>query len=284
MVKTLVWDVHGDRSMAERLAHAARLVSNGLSAPVVAFLILAWAFALRHPVQRWFVSLVVVPFAVIWALAFSYELRNLALAVPFAGAAAGCGFVQMIHGAEGLGRRFGVNPWARIPNVLPWTVAVSHRLAGLTRVVSVPCAVLRLRLSLVVVLLLGPVVLVAATIRSDDLAKRQRELQRSAGVPDTNRQLYEHLQCQGIEGYVATDYLCMRWLPDLNRHYLACPTDGLATFQTVYERADVRYALVHKAHTAPEVRRYLEQQGGPEASRLLFDSKYYQCYCKTRDR
>ena len=39
----------------------------------------------------------VLPLALGWALGFSYELRNLALAVPLAGAAAGVGAAELLE-------------------------------------------------------------------------------------------------------------------------------------------------------------------------------------------
>ena len=55
----------------------------------------ALAFAMRDGVQRRLVLLVAIPFSLVWALGFSYDLRNIALAVPLVGAAAGIGVVGM---------------------------------------------------------------------------------------------------------------------------------------------------------------------------------------------
>ena len=64
-------------------------------------LLLAIGVGLRDPLQRWLVGLVVAPLGLIWAAGFSYDLRNLALILPFAGAAAGTG---LWRAAEWLGK------------------------------------------------------------------------------------------------------------------------------------------------------------------------------------
>ena len=59
-----------------------------------ALLLVAIGLALGDPLQRWLLGLVVVPLGLIWAAAFSYDLRNLAMILPFAGAAAGTGLLR----------------------------------------------------------------------------------------------------------------------------------------------------------------------------------------------
>jgi hypothetical protein len=61
--------------------------------------------SLRDPLQRWLVGIFVVPLGLIWAMAFSYDLRNLAMIVPWVGAAAGNGLVQIVSWGDELYRR-----------------------------------------------------------------------------------------------------------------------------------------------------------------------------------
>ena len=74
--------------------------------PAIAALLAAMALALRDPVQRRLTLLVAAPLALLWALGFSYDLRNLSLALPFAAAAAGIGVVELAE----LGKR-AVGDW-----------------------------------------------------------------------------------------------------------------------------------------------------------------------------
>ena len=82
---------HAGSTPGERLAHAGQLLTHRL--PLLALVLLAAtvAFGLHDRAQRWPVLLVAVPFPIAWAIGFSYDLRNLTLAVPFWGVAAGVG-------------------------------------------------------------------------------------------------------------------------------------------------------------------------------------------------
>ncbi len=99
----LLHDIHQGRNLWQRLLHAGGLLHAAVPLPAVAALLAAMALALRDPVQRRLTLLVAAPFALLWALGFSYDLRNIALAIPFAAAAAG-------FGASELGRR-GIGNW-----------------------------------------------------------------------------------------------------------------------------------------------------------------------------
>ena len=63
--------------------------------PAAAALLLAMAAGPAGPGPTPAVLLVAAPLALLWALGFSYDLRNLALAVPLAGMAAGIGAVEL---------------------------------------------------------------------------------------------------------------------------------------------------------------------------------------------
>jgi hypothetical protein len=76
---------------------------------------------------------------------------------------------------------------------------------------------------------------------------------------------------------IATDYLALRWLPDLAPRSVACASDDLATFRTSFDRADVRYVLVRTAAASAEVRGFLARSN---AARLLFEEQGYAFYEK----
>ena len=100
----LVHDFHEGRNLPQRLLHAASTVAEATTPAGAVLLLLAIALALRDPLQRWLVGLVIVPLGLVWAAGFSYDLRNLALVLPFAGAAAG---TVALHVVERLGRGVG---------------------------------------------------------------------------------------------------------------------------------------------------------------------------------
>ena len=100
----------------ERLAHAGQLLTHRLPGLALVSLAVAVALALSDASQRWLVLLVAVPFPIAWALGFSYDLRNLTLAVPFWGVAAGVGIESICRRAGARTRCMAARrPGARSP-------------------------------------------------------------------------------------------------------------------------------------------------------------------------
>ena len=84
-------DFHEGRDLPQRMLHGASMLVKATTPAGAVLLLLAIGGGLRDPQQRWLVGLVVVPLGLVWAAGFSYDLRNLALILPFAGTAAGMG-------------------------------------------------------------------------------------------------------------------------------------------------------------------------------------------------
>jgi hypothetical protein len=264
----LLHDIHAGRNLWQRLLFAGGMLCDAISLPALVVLLLAMCFSMRDSVQRWLVLLVAGPFSLLWALGFSYDLRNVSLAVPFVGMAAGIGIAE-------LGQMI-----ARVPLAMPVLAFVGRRHIHWH---TFPI-VRSLPLGYVVALLAVPLLLLGSQVSRDDLIARHRRLQEHIGMSDVNEHLYEYQRRQGIEGLIATDYLAMPWLPELSEHGLRCTADTLESFRLVYDKADVKYALLYKGHTCPQVQQYLATAGGPGDSQLLFDLSVYRLYKKTERR
>lgn len=78
---------------------------------------------------------------------------------------------------------------------------------------------------------------------------------------------------------IATDYLALRWLPNIGPRSVACASDDLATFRKSFDRADVRYILVRSDGVASEVRDFLARS---RAARMLFEEHGYVFYEKLK--
>ena len=135
------------------------------------------------------------------------------------------------------------------------------------------------------------VMLAAAVVASigiglgpDKLAGRQTNLQRKAGHAKLNEQLYAYDASEGISGGIATDYLCMKWLPGLCSHYCACSVTNLDAFRQVYERDDVQFAMVHENNTSTDVWAYLRQLESEGKSCLVLEKQQYCFFKKNRVR
>ena len=172
----LLNDIHAGRNLWQRLIHAGGLLREALSLPGMLLVAAAVAFAMRDGVQRRLVLLVAIPFSLVWALGFSYDLRNIALAVPLVGAAAGIGVVRVVE-AFALNRK-------RTAGLAP-SVKPAHEAFGTWRVLS-------LRIGYVALLLAVLVLLLGMRFGRDKLIARHRKLQETIGMSDVSRQMCEY--------------------------------------------------------------------------------------------
>ncbi len=260
----LVRDAHEGRNLPARLAHAGGLLADATTLPGGALLLVAMAASLADRRTRWTLGMFVLPLGLVWATAFSYDLRNLALLAPFVGAAAGAGLVRIIRWMErtaGWAERSeshqevaktGGNrgAWPTLHGFCVWQAA-----------------------GIVAVLLIASTL----CVRDETLLSLQRRQLRQVGIADLNDRLSAFSQSQPGRSLIATDYLALRWLPDFGPRSIACAADDLAKFRKSFDRADVRYVLVRTAAASEEVRGLLAQ---PTTAKLLFEEHGYAFYEK----
>jgi hypothetical protein len=264
----LLADFHEGRTLPQRMLHGASMVVEATTPVGAAVLLLAIGIALGDPPQRWLVGLVVVPLGLIWAAAFSYDLRNLALILPFAGAAAGTG---LLRAAEWLG------------NSVPRS-ALLH--AGVEGEPDTPAAGRRagrpvrwMRVGHVAGFLALAVVAACLCVSDKTLRQWQQRQQRLVGIPELNRRLYAYFESRGGPAVIAADYQAMPWLPELGPRSVRCGCESLNAFRATYDRPEVGYALVRYKGAATAVQEYLD---GP-AARLVFENGEYRFYEKSRE-
>lgn len=259
----LVDDFHEGRSLPQRMFHAESMVTEAITPVGAVFLLLAIGVALRDPVQRWLMGLVVVPLGLIWAAAFSYDLRNLASILPFAGAAAGTG---LLRAAEWLG------PWKKAS----CTVFTPNK--AIAEVVSVRAGgrLRWLRVGHFAGLVALAVVAACLCVSDTTLRECQSRQQRMVGIPELNQRLYAYFESHGGPAVMATDYQAMPFLPELGSRSVPCICETLNSFRSIHDRPEVRYALVRHKGAATAVQEYLD---GP-AGRLIFEARGYRFYEK----
>ena len=297
----LVSDFHEGRSLPQRLLHGAGMLADAITPAGAALLLLAIAAGLRDPLTRWLVGLVVAPLGLIWAAGFSYDLRNLTLVLPFAGAAAGMGLSRAVerlggsHGSEpgrathlrsgtslhcppgqpaGESQAGGPLRWLRVGPTGPGTrqEACNSVVPGappairlLFRCAGCPAGVLALA-----------VVAACLCVSDTTLREWQARQQRLVGIPKLNQQLYAYFESHGGSAVIATDYLAAAWLPELGPRSVRCTCLASNEFRETYDRPEVRYALVRQNGAATAVLEYLD---GP-AGRLVFEACGYGLYEK----
>jgi hypothetical protein len=219
-----------------RADHGDRLVHLG------AVLILLGVFHTRGRLAL----LLFAPYYVFWALFFSYEVRTLALGLPFAAHAMACGLdtaASWVRRASGMLPRWspGANAQAAAAIVLAaWALLNLAPMLGAERIagwrwmlIGLAAAVLAsirggslqpiaLRVPLPAILIAGIGAVGAAQAMmwpSAAIVDRQLALRREAGVAPLNRRLYECQRRGFLKGLIETDYHHLEFLPGLGSHH-----------------------------------------------------------------
>jgi hypothetical protein len=200
--------LHRERTYLQRFAYGMGQLRERLGWAVLYVLLPASLLATicLDRKWRWVVLLVVVPSVVLWAVFFSYDLRNIAVAIPLSATAGALG-AAAVFGP--LGRR----------------VAWYPRPMGPVNAVGL----------LVVVLLVAPHFRSSGSLRREQVAQ-----QRLIGDPAFNAVLYVYAEQHGFHGTVLTNYQMMRQLPGLSQFYAYADNE----FSTL-EAVDARMKAVH---------------------------------------
>lgn len=189
----MVQQAHGIAPLGERvemafqglLVHRHRVLQ-----PLVLGMFFLMLLGLFHSGSRGPALFIMLPFTVIWALFFSYDLRNLALGVPFMAFSAGCGAEVLKKFLVRLGQRVKI----KIPVI--WAL---------------------------VFLLMGLIVLNFMVFKPGVIVKHQELKKMKVGDAGLNDLLYDYHKKKGLTGKIATNYLYLKFLPGLQDYYFYRP-------------------------------------------------------------
>jgi hypothetical protein len=270
----LLTDFHQQRDLLERLFYAGSTIVEAVTPWGAALALIALAVSLRDPIQRWLLGTLVAPLGLVWAFAFSYDLRNLAVIVPFVGAAAGAGLMQIAAWASKLGASWAPAQGDIMRRQSPPPIRPDIPGARPLAPSAAPSATLRVGHCIGLMLLL--LFAVSLCISDERLLLWQQQQQRMVGVPDLNRELYAYA-ADDPQALIATDYQAMRWLPELGERSVVCTCHELSAFRQTFDRPEVRYVLVRTEGAAREVREFLQDHA---AAQLLFENHGFAFYGK----
>jgi len=186
----MVQGVHHYNSYTERLANAFNQLATRRH-PKLKFLvwsgILLIFCGLFHR-KSWAVTLfIVIPYSLMWGFFFSYDTRNLALAIPFAAFSAAFGLAFLKRLFKG---------WSKLP---------------------------RRQIPLVPVIIAGLLLLTVlnfTVLKKETLIQHQTRLRMKIGNARLNDLLYQYHREKGIKGKIATNYPYLEYLPGLGQFYL----------------------------------------------------------------
>lgn len=228
--------VHGGRSGMERMNFALGSIADHLGRLWTYLLVpLGLIFGAADRTWRWLLIGIVAPWFFAWVMLFSYDMRNLALAIPFAGVITGVGLYDLCR---------------MCVEKLPWSF-------------------IKARWRVVMPALAAMAVLAAIVVYPDDrLIRHQIELQKLIGYQRVNNALYEYEQSKGFSGKIATRYQFLGYLPGLKQYYVPLEVSGVTLDQFLRTVQQLRpaYFLWQRSQTDPQIDSYV---------RAKIDSRQY---------
>jgi len=182
--------LHGDRDVIERLAHAMSILYDKLGLALITVLIAAYIFALRDTRWRWVLCLFVLPYTIIWAVGFSYSLRNLLPIIPLSAALCGLAAAPVWDRFQTLYDRQVSSPWPP-----PWPkVTNPRRWVALAMFCLVAMATL-------------------LPIGDADLHARQTDQLWKIGDEALNRAVSDLIESEPEKPLILTNYAILKRLP-----------------------------------------------------------------------
>jgi hypothetical protein len=250
-VAYLTGSIHGDRSYMQRLLHSCELLGKKMGRGDPRYIIVVVATTLIstiRPIGRGALLLLALPYLLIWAFLFGYDLRNMSLAVPFIALACGVGchvIFRWIGKALPAGKA-----WIEFE----WLYAKGPRRANV--------------LIGLLVLLFGSNFVYTAPI----LKKHQLEKQRDVGNPELNKELIAFFKVNPPSGKIWSNYYGLRTIPGLKEYHLHGNARRYKHYANRMARNDVHYLLFRESSTCdPRVREDIRRGISEEKYAVLFD-------------
>ena len=184
ITSTLIFDIHKGRGLWERLGHAWHLIEMRTFPGELILLILFVSLSLVVKRYRLITLLVAFPYALFWALGFSYDKRNIALSLPFFGLSAAMGMGTI---------------WSSLK-------AIAVKILGVSESKFKPIALISIGLGLMVALNYW---LDYHTLQR----QHTRDIVNTAGVVPLNHHLAEYFREDRPSGKILTSYKNLLWIP-----------------------------------------------------------------------
>lgn len=259
----LFTNLHKDPTYAGRLRHGIRMLRGALPFnDALGCLAVLHVISIIRRNTRWLYLLVIAPLTVIWAVGFSYSLRNLVLVVPLMGLSAGVGLVELLGAAGWLAARLAGAE-------LNWGGGTVIPLNGKPIPMAADSGPAWARAGVKIALLV--IVVASFSLPRDRLLERQTTLQREVGDPSLNKVLYEYHETRPLRGLISTHYAALNYLPGFESRAIGLPMGSFETYEKHRTRQDVHYILIPS---------WLDPSYNPkivEDVRRRIESKEYKC-------
>ena len=195
-LKFLFVDIHHDASLIQRFVNG---LENLRASPVFFLVLMVLSlFSLFIRRSRWFTLGITLPSIIIVGLFFSYDDRNIIVSFPFLAYSASYGTAYLL-GILKLGK------------LKEYFISKFPRFSIRRKVVKIRLWPSRVLFLLVFLAILASVFLVGAY--GDTIKQNQIEKQKTIGIMELNKQVYDYKEKNGIEGKIITDYYWITVMP-----------------------------------------------------------------------
>jgi hypothetical protein len=214
-------------------------------------------FCLRDKNWRYLLALVAVPYYLIWAFFFSYDLRNVALAIPLFGIAMGLGMQNIFAGLTLLSQRLFDLPARKAAPVSSARLSAPP-VSGESRTTDNRAGVRAIPTSCTLMLLaslpglLGLIYLVR-NYDDDFLVQRQLRLQRMLCGATVNRMFYDS-GFLNTKGGILTDLMLCNHLPGFENRCTTVDFTNYDSYASAIKGGDFRYIYLPSDDCSQKVR------------------------------
>jgi hypothetical protein len=246
----MVQEVHKIGSYVERFRQGMRnLISyRSPKLKVIPIAIMALVFfGLFHRKSWWVTLVIVIPYSLIWGFFFSYDTRNLSIAVPFIA-------FSSAYGATWLKKTV-------FNTRKDW---LSFRLPLLPLVA----------IALIILILLN-----FTLLKKENIIRQQEKQMLHMGELELNTLLTNFYKNQGLKGKIASNYLYLKYLPGLKDYFvLKSGRVTLAYLKYLETDAgnDIRYLLMPLIlKSEKDVMIYFQEQIQANRYKMIFKNRGY---------
>lgn len=194
--------------------------------------------------------LVCIPYTIIWAFFFSYDVRNLVFIFPILALCAGGAMVNLFTFIRNHGSDF----FNKIKNIklFYFVILLIIGLAALNHIYS-----------------------------NEYLISKQIIAQKSIGSPVLNRALYSYNENNKINGKILTDYRFLNYLPELNEYFLGYnfkkiyDDKYIDSFFSEIKNPDINFILCPLGETDQKISDYIQERIDNGTYEVLFEIETY---------
>lgn len=194
-----------------------------------------------------------IPYYILWAFFFSYDLRNVYLLFPLIGLSVGTGIIETINIVKFLYFNQDDDSSSYIYRV------VLHLFFIILFLATIGISFFKLE----------------KKISLDGLGTKHTELEKSIGDPFINSAIYEYIGDQTITKNILSNYQYLKYLPILKDHYTQQLFEKRASsdfdeFQSNLKIKNIGYIL-YPIYTDEKIQDYIKERIRNKSAQLIFD-------------